>query len=492
MLEQYLEDYVNDLYEKQNNGSCLEQQGLYTKKEYFELLKPVIELVSNYKDYSIDELRNKLYENSQIEENLTDFIYKKEMVPGMVFSYGTKNYKETVVVGNRQEVSLNEQGKIVPDLEQMTEDTIFDLASVTKVFTSISLLKLVQDGVIRLNDTVVKYAPQFKNLNDVTIYDLMTFGVPLKTNGRVDRASSREEAEQILFGIERDLESTNKRPYTDMGAMVLKYVIESTSGMNYYHFVEENILKKLNMKDTHVVVPKMKLDRVSSTNLDGKYYKDGNFAITTNAPKGIVYDPKAQIMGQKDGVLSGHAGMFSTANDMTNLAKGIISGKVINEEYVEMMAKNRTGRKYIEDDKEKYIQYLGMLCYSKNPILADSELFHAMSGKSFASAGWTGTQLTVDPINELYFFMAANRSHNRMTFIDPAQRDKVEVNENGKKTILLPNGDVKIDATRFAWDRDAAIVHPALKLTIQYKMLEDTYTLVNGIELKSKEKVKQL
>ena len=157
-----------------------------------------------------------------------------------------------------------------------------------------------------------------------------------------------------------------------------------------------------------------------------------------------------------------------------------------------MMAKNRTGRKYIEDDKEKYIQYLGMLCYSKNPILADSELFHAMSGKSFASAGWTGTQLTVDPINELYFFMAANRSHNRMTFIDPAQRDKVEVNENGKKTILLPNGDVKIDATRFAWDRDAAIVHPALKLTIQYKMLEDTYTLVNGIELKSKENVKQL
>ena len=492
MLEQYLEDYVNDLYEKQNNGSCLEQQGLYTKKEYFELLKPVIELISNYKDYSIDELRNKLYENSQIEENLTDFIYKKEMVPGMVFSYGTKNYKETVVVGNRQEVSLNEQGKIVPDLEQMTEDTIFDLASVTKVFTSISLLKLVQDGVIRLNDTVVKYAPQFKHLNDVTIYDLMTFGVPLKTNGRVDRASSREEAEQVLFGIEKDLESTNTRPYTDMGAMVLKYVIESASGMNYYHFVEENILKKLNMKDTHVVVPKMKLDRVSSTNLDGKYYKDGNFAITTNTPKGIVYDPKAQIMGQKDGVLSGHAGMFSTANDMTNLAKGIISGKVINEEYVEMMAKNRTGRKYIEDDKEKYIQYLGMLCYSKNPILADSELFHAMSGKSFASAGWTGTQLTVDPINELYFFMAANRSHNRMTFIDPAQRDKVEVNENGKKTILLPNGDVKIDATRFAWDRDAAIVHPALKLTIQYKMLEDTYTLVNGIELKSKEKIKQL
>jgi CubicO group peptidase (beta-lactamase class C family) len=490
MLENYLEKYVDDLYEKQNLGVSVEQQGLYTKKDYYDLLKPVIELVLNYKDYSIDELRNKLYENSNIEESLVDFICKKEMVPGMVFSYGTKNYKETVVIGNRQEVSLNENGDIVPALEKMTDDTIFDLASVTKIFTSISILKLVQNGTISLNDEIVKFVPQFKNLTGVTIYDLITFGVPLKTNGRVDRASSREEAEQILFGIEVDKESTNKRPYTDMGAMVLKYVIESASGMNYYNFVDENILKQMNMSDTHVVVPKMKLDRVASTNLDGKYYKDGNFAITTNAPKGVVYDPKAQIMGQQDGVLSGHAGMFSTASDMTKLAKGIMGGQIIDSEYVEMMAKNRTGKKYIEDEKEKYIQYLGMLCYSKNPILADSELFHAMSGKSFASAGWTGTQLTVDPVNELYFFMAANRSHNRMTFIDPAQRDKVEVDENGKKTIVLPNGDVKIDATRFAWDRDSAVVHPTLKLTIQYKMLEDIYSLVNNVELEQQEEIK--
>lgn len=477
MLEKYLEDYVNNLYESQNNGAVIEQQGLYSKKDYYELLKPVIDLCN--KDLSINEIRNILFKNSGIEENLNDFIYKKEMVPGMVFSYGTNNYKETVVIGNRQEVTLDENNNIVPDIEKMTEDTIFDLASVTKVFTSLSILKLVQSGVINLNDEVVKYAPEFKNLKGVTIFDLISFGVPLKTNGRVDKASSREEAEQILFNIEVNKESENLVPYTDMGAMVLKYVIEHASSMNYYNFVEENILNKLNMKDTHVLVPKMKLDRVASTNLDGKYFKDGNFAITTSAKKGIVYDPKAQIMGQQEGILSGHAGMFSTVNDMTNLAKGIMGGQIIDNKYVEMMAKNRTGRKYIQDDKEKYVQYLGFLCYSKNPILANSELFHAMSGKALASAGWTGTQLTVDPINQLFFFMAGNRSHNRMTFIDAAQKEKVKVDENGKKTIVLPNGDIKIDATRFAWDRDAVVVHPSLKLSIQYKMLEDVYTLMN-------------
>lgn len=476
MLEKFLEEYINDLYKKQNDGACFEQKNLFTKKDYYELLKPVIQMVKVHKSYTMEEMRDYLFNQSGIEESLKNFIYQKEMVPGMVFSYGTKNYQETVVIGNRQEVTLDQTGNIVPAIEKMTEDTIFDLASVTKIFTSLSILKLLQSGTINLVDKITKYVPEFKNLKDVSIYDLISFRVPLKTNGRVDRANSKEEAEQILFNIEVDKESNNHRPYTDMGAMVLKYVIEKVSGMNYYQFIDFNILQPLKMKNTNVVVPKLQLDRVASTNLDGKYYKDGNAIITKNAPKGVAYDLKAQIMGQSEGNLSGHAGLFSTAEDMTNLAKGIMGCQVIDNQHIEMMVKNRTGKKYIEDNQEKYIQYLGFLCYSKNPLLADSELFHAMSGKAFASAGWTGTQLTVDPINELYFFMASNRSHNRMTFIDPAQRDKVQTDNFGKKTIVLPDGNIKIDATRFAWDRDAAVVHPVLKLAIQYKMLEDLYS----------------
>lgn len=479
MLEKFLEEYVEKLYYNQNLTSVEEQKNLYSKKDYYEILKPVVDLINKNASYSIDEIRDILFKQSHIEENLYDFIYKKEMVPGMVFSYGTNNYKETVIIGNRQEVTIDNNGKIIPSIEMMTDDTIFDLASITKLFTSLSVLKLVQNGIINLSDDVIKYAPEFKNLKGITIFDLISFKIPLQTNSRIDKANSKEEAEKILFDIEISKNNDNKNPYTDMGAMILKYVIEHATGMNYYDFIDENILKKLDMNDTHVVIPKMKLDRVASTNFDGKIYRDGNFSINTTVSKGTVYDPKAQIMGQKEGILSGHAGLFSTASDMSKLSKGIISGKVIDEKFVEMMAKNRTGKKYIEDGKEKYIQYLGFLCYSKNPILANSELFHAMSGKSFASAGWTGTQLTVDPINQLYFFMASNRSHNRMTFIDATKKDKIEVDKNGKRTIILPNGDIKIDATRFAWDRDEVVVHPVLKLSIQYKMLEDIYILMN-------------
>ena len=86
--------------------------------------------------------------------------------------------------------------------------------------------------------------------------------------------------------------------------------------------------------------------------------------------------------------------------------------------------------------------------------------------------------------------MAGNRSHNRMTYIDPAQRNKVVTDENNKKTITLPNGKTMIDATRYAWDRCYDIIFPALELTIQYKMLEDLYELMNEKIEKEKKKKK--
>ena len=489
-MDNFLDNYVNSLYARENMVADQTQQNLFSKKEYYELLKPVMDIISKNKDMDLDELRNLIYVNSGFENSLREFVEKKEMVPGLVFSYGTNNYKETLVIGNRQEVTLDNNGNIVPSVEKMTEDTIFDLASVTKLYTSLSILKLVQENIINLDDEVVKYAPEFKNLKGVKILDLLSFQVPLVTNGRVDRAASKEEAEKILFDISVDKESKNLRPYTDMGAMVLKYVIEHASGMNYYNYVEDNILKPLGMTDTHVVVPKAKIDRVASTNIDGMYYKDGNFRINTSNPKGIVYDPKAKIMGSPSGDLTGHSGLFSTANDMTKLAKGIMYGRVIDDKYVEEMAKNRTGRKVMDDGVEKNIQYLGYLCYSKNPVLADSEIYHAMSGRTLASAGWTGNQLTVDPLNEIFLYMSGNRSHNRMTFIDQAQKDKVVTDEYGKKTIILPNGQEMIDATRFAWDRDK-LIHQALRLAIQYKMLEDFYSMYKE-EIKQEEKVRNI
>lgn len=472
MNNEEIEKYLNTWLLKENKTRCVDQKNLFSKDEYERLLKSVIDTIKDNTDKSLKELREILYQKSGLEDKIKFFIQERGMTPGLVLSYGTNDFKETIITGYSQEVYFTNNGNKYYCPYRMKEDTIFDLASITKLFTSISILKLVQFGLISLDDKVQDIVPKFKNLKDVTVYDLLAFQVPLKTTSRIDRANSKDEAEDIIYNIEIDQENDNKKPYTDMGAMVLKYVIEEVTSIPYYNFLDTFILKPNGLNNTYVTVPNEKIDNVASTNGNGLYYKDGNYVINENPRKGVVFDPKAIIMDQEHGNLSGHAGLFSNASDMTTLAKQLINHNILNEKLLRELAKNRTGKKYIEDKKTKFIQYLGYLCYSKNPNLPDSEVYHALSGEAFASAGWCGTQLTVDPLNEIYFFLGGNRSHNRMTFIDPSQQWKIKQYRN-KKTIILPNGEEMIDATRFAWDRDSEIVHPAIRLTIQYKMLED-------------------
>ena len=497
MLDNYLEEYIKDLMINQNEGALKEQKNLFSEKDYYELLKPVVELVKEYKSDSPEELRDRLYQASGLAKKVEDFVYTREMTPGMVFSYGTPVFRETVVVGNKQEVSLDNEGHLVPKIEKMTEDTIFDLASITKVFTSLSTLRLVKENKIKLRDEVKKYVPEFEKLDGITIFDLLSFKYPLRTDGRIEEGKDREEADKIFKGMYVDQSKIGGKgnPYNDLDAMVLKCVIEKVTGESFYDYVDKTILTPLGMVDSFAAVPKYKLDRVASTSFETKYFKEKGIVDLPIRDNGIVNDGKAYIMGQPEGVLSGHAGMFSTVKDVTTLAKAIIGGQVIDEEYLEMMAKNRTGRMYLDDNnKEKYIQYLGFLCYSKNPILADSEVFHAMSGKTFANGGFTGNQLTVDPINELYFFLAANRTHNRVSIVEPAVRGNVHYENDGlgRGTLVLPDGRVKVVSYKYAWDRDAAVVHPCLQLAIQYKFLEDICKLYNYGQVDQVEKVRQL
>lgn len=475
MLDRFLDDYIEELLKRQNDTLFFEQKNLFTKKQYYELLKPVIEIISNNKDCSIEELRELIFKQSNIEENVYKLVKERELTPGLVFSYGTNNYQETVIYGNKQEVEI-QNGIMVPNIDIMTEDTIFDLASVTKLFTSLSIMKLLQWNMINLNDEIVKYAPQFIYLKGVTIFDLLSFGVPVKTDRRIDSTDDREKAEQILFNIKINCSDNNVRPYTDMGAMVLKYVIEAVTKMNYYDFLKQIILDEADMTDTYVQIPEDKLNRVANSNYDIKVNKS-NIVINTQNAKGIAYDKKAQVMGQKDGILSGHAGLFSTAKDMTNLGKKLINYVILPKELLEMMSTNRTGKVYYEGDIQKYIQYYGFLVYSKNPNLGHNELYEATSGKSFASAGWSGTQITIDPVNKIYFFLGSNRSHNRITYIDETRKNDIITNELGRKSMILPDSSEKIDTTRYSWERGSLIVKPAIRLLLQYKMLEDIFNI---------------
>ncbi len=471
-LNNYLNNYLHKLYRTQNTGGEVSQRSLCSMKKYKELLDTVLDVLKENKDASIDELRNILYTKSGIDTSLKNFILERKLAPGAVISYGSPHFQETLVIGNQEEIKL-ENGTFHSSIKPMNEDTIFDLASCTKLFTALATLKLVEQKQIKLKDRIVKYAPQFEELKNVTVYDLLTF-LPLETRKRIDSAQSVDEAQDILFKetVRKKISPVGNR-YNDFAPIVLKYVIEGATGMKYKDFLFNEVLKDIGMESTYVNIDHSKLDVTANCNYDVRVLENNNIVMRDYNEPGISTDDKARILGQPQGLLSGHAGLFSTADDMTKLSRALSDGKIINPRVRDYMARNKTGIDYVDScGNNKYTQYYGMLCYAKNPDPNLSEVYQPLSGKSFASAGWSGTQHTVDPVNGINLSFLSNRSHNRITYINPAIKEKVKTTANGCKILTLPNGTEMIDATTFAWDRDE-ITHKCLDLALQYKMLED-------------------
>ena len=465
-LSKLKDEYINNLLINHNNTSDNSQKNLYTKEDYEKMLGFAYEVIQNNPYASLDELRDLMFDACGIEESIIDFINNRRLAPSMSISYGTKNYHETLSIGKL------DSGK------NAALDTRYDIASVSKVFTSISILKLVNEGVINLSDKLGKYIPEFSNLKDVTILDLLTFKTPLISD-RIDANDDYESAYNKLkdIRINEDFPKNNNQ-YTDMGAMVLRYVVEKASGVSLYEYVYDNIITKANMRNTGIIVPEDKLQTTASTNNVYSFYNDGNIGVKDNIPTGIVNDEKARVLGQNVNDLAGHAGIFTTSSDMASLSTALLNHEILDSETLENMGKNATGREF---EPGRFVQYLGKLCYSKHPQQPNSEVYHPLSGRAFGSGGYTGTQYTLDPLNNVFFFMGANRTHNRTVFLGKDARinlemqNKIYYDEKGAELIRVDDNNKVVNAVKFAWDRDEAVVHMALKLALAYGLLEYIY-----------------
>lgn len=459
------EKFIQELMINQNNVSSPEQKDLFSKEDYDKILSPVCDIIKNNPDISMDELRQKVYDLSGLEESIRDFIYDRKLSDSMSISYGTKNYVETLSVGN-----------IGGDVKA-ANNTIYDIASVSKLFTTFSVLKLYSMGEIDINKDITYYLPEFENLKGVTILQILTFNVPLLTNGRIDASLEYLDAKERLRTVKINEDyDPNNNPYTDIGAMILRELIVKVTGKREFDFVRENVLNKISMDDTHVIVPDSKIIRTAKT--DGNImYKDSEFQFRHVNP-GEVNDEKSRILGQSIGDMGGHAGIFSTSSDMAHLAISMMKYDILSHDLLLNMSNNETGR-YISE-LNKYRQYFGKLCYSKNPDLSSSEVYHPLSGRSIGSGGWTGTQFTVDPLNSVFFFMGANRTNDRIVSLPNSAKDDLRnkgilgYDENGAEYALI-DGKKYYNSTRFAWDRDSSIVHPALRLSLCYLFLEKVY-----------------
>ena len=449
-------DIIDNLIDANNCTEDNSQKNLFNKEDYETLLNDVLDVLKANKDLSLEELREKLYEKSNLEEIIRDFFINVKKAPGAVISFGTNNYQEKIIVGNRQEIDFNENKIIDNYVLKMEEDTIFDLASVTKLFTSVAILQLAGNGDLKLNDSIKKYLPMFNNLGNHTIFDLLTFQ-PYHTEKRIDSVKTKEEAESILFDARpysiRELIGRDR--YNDIAPMILKYIVEEVTQEPFEKYVYENILLKGNMKSTYVKVDDDKLDRIANNNFIYKIGNDGVLYVNSSINKGVASDAKAAILGQPNGNLSGHAGLFSTCDDLVSFSKGLIDGTILHPDLTIEMSKNRTLGQIAYYGNIEYPQYYGFLCHSKHPNELFSEVYQGLSGRALSQQGWTGTQVTIDPINKINLVFLSNRIHNRI----------VENKKKERKTFL-------IDSSRYAFEKNK-VTNACLKLALEEKILED-------------------
>lgn len=278
----------------------------------------------------------------------------------------------------------------------MEKDTIFDLASISKVFTSTAVLKLHEEGLLDVNAPVAQYIPEFaaNGKAEVTIRQLLTHTsgfvawIPLYSVG-----SSREERLQHVFGYRLNNQPGKSYTYSDLNMITLGALVERITGKRLDEYVKETITNPLGMKDTMYNPPAELKSRIAAT--------EHQPAIGRGLVWGEVHDENAWSL---DGV-AGHAGVFSTARDLAvfshmMLNEGKYGGtRILKPETVKLLTENQIPEFPQNGHGLGWEVQLGWY-------------MDAMSGPgTYGHTGFTGTSLVVSPHNDTTVVVLTNRVH---------------------------------------------------------------------------------
>src|SRR5580658_517458 len=241
---------------------------------------------------------------SSVDRIVTDAISAKKF-PGAV-----------VIVGHHGHVVFRKaygERSLVPQHETMSQDTVFDVASLTKVLaTTTAVMQLYEQGRFLLNDPVAKYLPEFgvNGKEDITIRQLLTHysGLPPDLS-LTDPWTGKEEGLRRAFSCTPITPPGVEFRYSDINFMILGALVEKLSGLTLDQYEAQYIAKPLGLKDTRFLPPESWRDRVAPTQFDN--------GVMLRA---VVHDPTARRMGG----VAGHAGLFSSAGDVAIFAQNLL------------------------------------------------------------------------------------------------------------------------------------------------------------------------
>ncbi|MBR6027880.1 MAG: beta-lactamase family protein [Clostridia bacterium] len=342
-------------------------------------------------------------------------------------------------------------------------DRIFDLASLTKAFTGFTAYRLMEEGRLDFAAPVTRYAPQFIHLESVSVSQVLGFEVSLQSPGRVDAAPDRDEALRRLFAVSP--RANGDRPYSDMHAMVLKYIIEGASGESWLDTVRALFLKPMGLREIWVKVPENERSRCVSCDREHRIER-GEYILREGIAPGTPHDPKARALNLDGDDCPGHAGLFGTAGAVARFAQGVLRGEAVSQASLRDMARRRTG--FVRADGSCQ-QYLGGMCYIRHPIQYFSEVPPFMTGAAVAWSGFTGHHLSIDPALGVFNLALGSRVENRLTVLLPREGETLAdygLNADGTGTVRWPDGTEIRSSVHYVHLRDAWL-HQAAADTLQ-------------------------
>ena len=315
-----------------------------------------------------------------------------------------------VLVGHEGEIvyerAFGARSLTAEPAEPMTVDTVFDLASLTKVVaTTTSVMMLVEEGRLRLRDRVADHVPGFgsQGRESVTIAQLLTH-----TSGLAPDLPLEESFEGTGTAIARTIALPpaaapgERFIYSDLNFMLLGEIVRRVGGLPLDRFARTRIFEPLGMADTGFDPPAVLVPRIAPTEACAP------LAWPCGGPgaamlRGRVHDPTARRMGG----VAGHAGLFSTARDLARFCAMLLGGGALDG--VRLLAPLTVDR---------------MTRVSTPPHLADrrglgwdiDSRYSSNRGDlfpigSYGHTGFTGTSLWIDPASETFVVFLSNRVH---------------------------------------------------------------------------------
>ena len=283
---------------------------------------------------------------------------------------------------------------VVPKFEEMTRDTIFDAASLTKVVAGTpAIMILVERGLVKLDERVSAYIPEFKGggKEEITVKQLLTHlsglrpDVETKPKWEGNDTAIRLASEEKLIN-----QPGEKVVYSDINLFLVGEIVQRVSKMKLSEFVAIEIYQPLQMVDTGFLPSPEKLPRIAPTQIT-----EGSML------RGVVHDPTARYMGG----VAGHAGIFTTAADLARFARmmlneGELDGvRIFQPETIRLMTTVQTGNPMRRglgwDIDSGYSRPRG----ERFPL------------GSYGHTGFTGNAFWIDPFSKTFWIFLSNRVH---------------------------------------------------------------------------------